>query len=158
MADSDAITLELFVIVCVPDSVSPEGVPTMDPPPERLLKPMTMQCCSDDPFMVNMLLHAPVPVSWRFARDILRDAMTKRVRNDGISAGPVNTPDGDFTALGTVPYCADPEDQGSTKSAVVYAANEPLSAFLNSTYEAYPAGEELAKVDVDAELAELLKE
>jgi hypothetical protein len=158
MDDKEAITLELFVIVCVPHDVSPEGIPVMDSPPQRVLTPMTMQCCSDDPFMVNMMLHAPVPVTWRFARDILRAALTDRVQNEGMKAGPIRTPEGDFTAFGTVPYCADPDDRESTRSAVVYASHEPLTEFLNSTYASYPAGEELAKVDIDAELANLLNQ
>lgn len=154
MDDFDVITCHLVVVVCIPESVSDDGVPVMDPPPERLMTPMTMHCYRSDPFMVEMNLHAPTEVGWRFARDFLRDAMTKHVVNDGIHAGPVDTPDGKFTSLGTVPWRTADE---KVKAAVVYASNEPLTAFLDSTYNSYPAGEEMAGVDMDAELANLLK-
>jgi len=100
---------------------------------------------SADPYAVTAVLHAgPGPVRWTFGRDLLADGLIAPAGEGDVAIAPgadpslvvivLNSPDG---------------------AAVLEAPAQDLAAFLDSTYQAVPAGEESGWFDFDDELAKL---
>ncbi|MBB0247131.1 SsgA family sporulation/cell division regulator [Streptomyces alkaliphilus] len=120
--------------------------------PERGVDvPTRLRYRSEDPYAVHVTFHtnSPVPVDWTFARELLMEGVVRatgrgdvRVRPADVDGRPVislelTSPDGD---------------------ALLQAPAEPLSAWLEHTLRAVPAGAEMERLGLEEGLTALLAE
>ncbi|MEV3853594.1 SsgA family sporulation/cell division regulator [Streptomyces sp. NPDC050095] len=113
--------------------------------------PATLGYDARDPFAVRMSFPAPatlegVDVCWTFARELLSCGL-----DEGAGAGDVRVrPYGyDRTVL---------EFHATEGTAIVHVRTGELRRFLSDTTKLVPVGQESLHVDVDADLAELMRD
>ncbi len=87
----------------------------------------------------------PVPVVWLLGRDLLFDGLAGPIGDGDVRVSPVENSDRVELRLST-PW----------GHAVIELDNHEVFEFLTCTYDAIPPGEELLRVPIDAELAELM--
>ncbi|MFJ8826781.1 SsgA family sporulation/cell division regulator [Streptomyces sp. NPDC102467] len=113
--------------------------------------PATLAYDARDPFAVRMSFPAPatlegVEVCWTFARELLASGVEEPVGAGDVRVRPYGY---DRTVL---------EFHAMEGTAVVHIRTGEVERFLSDTTELVPVGEEHLYVDVDADLAELLRD
>jgi hypothetical protein len=113
--------------------------------------PATLHYDRDDPFAVHMTFPAPatlegVEVCWTFARDLLAAGMREPEGDGDVRVRPYGY---DRTVL---------EFHAPEGTAVVHVRSGELRRFLEATGELVPAGREHLRLDLDHDLAELMRE
>ncbi|MEV1019594.1 SsgA family sporulation/cell division regulator [Streptomyces sp. NPDC050264] len=104
-----------------------------------------------DPFAVRMSFPAPatlegVEVCWTFARELLTSGVTEAVGAGDVRVRPYGY---DRTVL---------EFHAPEGTAIVHIRTGELERFLSDSAALVPAGEEYLHVDMDGDLAELLRD
>ncbi|GAA2284307.1 hypothetical protein GCM10010145_65420 [Streptomyces ruber] len=113
--------------------------------------PATLHYDRRDPFAVRMTFPAPatlegVDVCWTFARDLLVDGMEEHAGHGDVRVRPYG-----YERL-VVEFHA-PEG-----TAVVHVRADEVRRFLDRTTEEVPLGREHLQVDLDHDLAELMRD
>ncbi|MGY0019982.1 SsgA family sporulation/cell division regulator [Streptomyces sp. cg35] len=113
--------------------------------------PATLGYDARDPFAVHMSFPAPatlegVEVCWTFARELLTSGVTEPAGAGDVRVRPYGY---DRTVL---------EFHAVEGTAIVHIRTGELERFLTDTTELVPVGEEYLHVDVDGDLAELLRD
>jgi len=113
--------------------------------------PATLLYDRDDPFAVHMTFPAPatlegVEVCWTFARELLAAGMEEPEGDGDVRVRPYGY---DRTVL---------EFHAPEGTAVVHVRSGELRRFLEATGELVPAGLEHLRLDLDHELAELMRD
>ncbi|MCX3059895.1 spore wall synthesis regulator SsgD [Streptomyces beihaiensis] len=113
--------------------------------------PATLRYDARDPFAVRMSFPAPatlegVDVSWTFARELLTAGVSEAVGTGDVRVRPYGY---DRTVL---------EFHALEGTAIVHVRTGELKRFLAETTALVPDGEEYLHVDVDGDLAELLRD
>ena len=113
--------------------------------------PATLHYDRDDPFAVHMTFPAPatlegVEVCWTFARDLLAAGMQEPEGDGDVRVRPYGY---DRTVL---------EFHAPEGTAVVHVRSGELRRFLEATGELVPTGLEHLRLDLDHELAELMRD
>ena len=113
--------------------------------------PATLLYDRDDPFAVHMTFPAPatlegVEVCWTFARELLAAGMEEPEGEGDVRVRPYGY---DRTVL---------EFHAPEGTAVVHVRSGELRRFLEATGELVPAGLEHLRLDLDHELAELMRD
>lgn len=113
--------------------------------------PATLRYDVTDPFAVRMSFPAPatlegVEVSWTFSRELLAEGVAEAAGSGDVRVRPYGY---DRTEL---------EFHAVEGTAVVHVRTGELRRFLADADALVPAGEESAFVDVDGDLAELLRD
>ncbi|MFJ9038463.1 SsgA family sporulation/cell division regulator [Streptomyces sp. NPDC102406] len=113
--------------------------------------PATLGYDARDPFAVRMSFPAPatlegVEVCWTFARELLAAGMTEAAGLGDVRVRPYGY---DRTVL---------EFHAVEGTAIVHIRTGELERFLSDTTALVPVGEEYLHVDVDGDLAELLRD
>lgn len=113
--------------------------------------PATLHYDRDDPFAVRMTFPAPatlegVEVCWTFARDLLAAGMREPEGDGDVRVRPYGY---DRTVL---------EFHAPEGTAVVHVRSGELRRFLEATGELVPTGLEHLRLDLDHDLAELMRD
>jgi hypothetical protein len=113
--------------------------------------PATLRYDRDDPFAVRMTFPAPatlegVEVCWTFARDLLAAGMQEPEGDGDVRVRPYGY---DRTVL---------EFHAPEGTAVVHVRSGELRRFLEATGELVPTGLEHLRLDLDHDLAELMRD
>ncbi|MFC8373421.1 MULTISPECIES: spore wall synthesis regulator SsgD [unclassified Streptomyces] len=113
--------------------------------------PATLHYDRDDPFAVRMTFPAPatlegVEVCWTFARDLLAAGMEEPEGDGDVRVRPYGY---DRTVL---------EFHAPEGTAVVHVRSGELRRFLEATGELVPTGLEHLRLDLDHDLAELMRD
>ncbi|MEV6957796.1 SsgA family sporulation/cell division regulator [Streptomyces sp. NPDC051207] len=113
--------------------------------------PATLHYDRRDPFAVRMTFPAPatlegVEVCWTFARELLADGMSAPEGHGDVRVRPYGD---DHTVL---------EFHAPEGTAVVHVRSDDVRRFLDATGEAVPAGTEHRHLDLDQDLAELMRD
>ncbi|MFD7768514.1 SsgA family sporulation/cell division regulator [Streptomyces sp. NPDC059787] len=113
--------------------------------------PATLHYNRDDPFAVRMTFPAPatlegVEVCWTFARDLLAAGMEEPEGDGDVRVRPYGY---DRTVL---------EFHAPEGTAVVHVRSGELRRFLEATDELVPTGLEHLRLDLDHDLAELMRD
>ncbi|MFI5569279.1 SsgA family sporulation/cell division regulator [Streptomyces sp. NPDC051740] len=113
--------------------------------------PATLHYDRDDPFAVRMTFPAPatlegVEVCWTFARDLLAAGMEEPEGDGDVRVRPYGY---DRTVL---------EFHAPEGTAVVHVRSGELRQFLEATDELVPTGLEHLRLDLDHDLAELMRD
>ncbi|MFI1417585.1 SsgA family sporulation/cell division regulator [Streptomyces sp. NPDC020731] len=113
--------------------------------------PATLHYDRDDPFAVRMTFPAPatlegVEVCWTFARDLLSAGMEEPEGDGDVRVRPYGY---DRTVL---------EFHAPEGTAVVHVRSGELRRFLEATGELVPTGLEHLRLDLDHDLAELMRD
>ncbi|GAA2257963.1 SsgA family sporulation/cell division regulator [Streptomyces atrovirens] len=113
--------------------------------------PATLRYDRDDPFAVRMTFPAPatlegVEVCWTFARDLLAAGMEEPEGDGDVRVRPYGY---DRTVL---------EFHAPEGTAVVHVRSGELRRFLEATGELVPTGLEHLRLDLDHDLAELMRD
>ncbi|WP_372343918.1 SsgA family sporulation/cell division regulator [Streptomyces sp. KL116D] len=113
--------------------------------------PATLRYDVRDPFAVCMAFPAPatlegVEVCWTFARELLAGGVSESVGSGDVRVRPYGY---DRTVL---------EFHAVEGTAIVHVRTGELRQFLDDTTRLVPAGDEGLHVDVDGDLAELLRD
>ncbi|MFD7689579.1 SsgA family sporulation/cell division regulator [Streptomyces sp. NPDC059781] len=113
--------------------------------------PATLHYDRDDPFAVRMTFPAPatlegVEVCWTFARDLLAAGMEEPEGDGDVRVRPYGY---DRTVL---------EFHAPEGTAVVHVRSGELRRFLEATDELVPTGLEHLRLDLDHDLAELMRD
>jgi hypothetical protein len=107
--------------------------------------PAELEYDTRDPYAVAVVLHAGAnAVRWLFGRDLLADGLLGRCGDGDVRIGPAGDPELVVVEL-TSPDGA----------AVLEAPAKEIAAFLDTTYEAVPAGCESDWFDFETELEKL---
>lgn len=123
------------------------GLRLITPQQETIPLQASLYYCEDDPYAVRFAFHVGLdePVEWVFARELLaaglRDAQ-------GIGDVRVWPSSGEMLNVELI----SPFGQARFEAAV-----SEISDFLDRTFEVVPAGQESRRVDVEAQLGELLR-
>jgi hypothetical protein len=126
--------------------------------PQQTIVPLVanLYYSSEDPYAIRIAFHVGLdePVEWIFARDLLSNGLKGR---DGL--GDVRVWSGLATAggSGTAEQVLHIELSSPFGEAHFEAPIRNMSDFLRSTHRIVPAGEEGNFIDVEAELADLLR-
>ncbi|MEU6194845.1 SsgA family sporulation/cell division regulator [Streptomyces sp. NPDC047061] len=110
----------------------------------------TLRYETDDPYAVRAVFHPPGQartVEWFFGRDMLALALTERTGQGDVHMWPAVDAGHDvvFIAL-----------QTPAGSALLGFPARGVDSFLRETWSAVPTGAESDRLDLDAELAQLL--
>ncbi|GAA2302170.1 SsgA family sporulation/cell division regulator [Streptomyces kunmingensis] len=113
--------------------------------------PATLGYDVRDPFAVRMSFPAPatlegVDVCWTFARELLTSGMTETAGAGDVRVRPYGY---DRTVL---------EFHAAEGTAIVHIRTGEIQRFLSDTTALVPVGEESLHVDLDGDLAELLRD
>ncbi|MFH9349375.1 SsgA family sporulation/cell division regulator [Kitasatospora sp. NPDC017646] len=102
-----------------------------------------------DPYAVRFAFHLPgdAPVTWVFARELLRDGLS----------GPSGEGDVRIRPLGAESSQVRIALHTPNGEAVLHAPAAPLVAFLARTDRLVPMGREVAGRELDAHLADILR-
>jgi hypothetical protein len=125
--------------------------------PQQTIVPLvaSLYYSSEDPYAIRIAFHVGLdePVEWIFARDLLSNGLKGR---DGL--GDVRVWPGPATASGgAAEQVLHIELSSPFGEAHFEAPIRDMSDFLRSTHRIVPAGEEGDFVDVESELANLLR-
>ncbi|MFF0791394.1 SsgA family sporulation/cell division regulator [Streptomyces spiralis] len=113
--------------------------------------PATLRYDRRDPFAVRMTFPAPatlegVEVCWTFARDLLAAGLHEPDGHGDVRVRPYGY---DRTVL---------EFHAPEGTAVVHVRSEQIRRFLHATSELVPVGLEHLQLDLDRDLAELMRD
>jgi hypothetical protein len=113
--------------------------------------PASLHYDRQDPFAVRMSFPAPatlegVEVSWTFARDLLVQGVESAVGDGDVRVRPYGF---DRTVV---------EFHAPEGTAIVHVRTGELRRFLHRTTALVPAGQEHLHVDLDQDLAELMRD
>ncbi|MGX4688573.1 SsgA family sporulation/cell division regulator [Streptomyces sp. JNUCC 63] len=113
--------------------------------------PATLHYDRRDPFAVRMTFPAPatlegVEVCWTFARDLLAAGLREREGHGDVRVRPYGY---DRTVL---------EFHAPEGTAVVHVRSGEIQRFLEATSELVPVGLEHLQIDLDHDLAELMRD
>ncbi|MFF3348383.1 SsgA family sporulation/cell division regulator [Streptomyces sp. NPDC002779] len=113
--------------------------------------PATLHYDRRDPFAVRMTFPAPatlegVEVCWTFSRELLTDGMRENVGHGDVRVRPYGY---DRTVL---------EFHAPEGTAVVHVRSGEIRRFLEATGELVPVGLEHLQLDLDHDLAELMRD
>jgi hypothetical protein len=125
--------------------------------PQQTVVPLvaSLHYSSEDPYAIRVAFHVGLdePVEWIFARDLLANGLKDR---DGL--GDVRVWPGPGMAAGsTAEQVLHIELSSPFGEAHFEAAIADVSDFIGRTYQIVPDGEEGGFVNVDSELANLLR-
>jgi hypothetical protein len=125
--------------------------------PQQTVVPLvaSLHYSSEDPYAIRVAFHVGLdePVEWIFARDLLARGLESR---DGL--GDVRVWPGPASASGnTAEQVLHIELSSPFGEAHFEAPIGDVSDFIRRTYQIVPDGEEGGFVDVEAELANLLR-
>ncbi|MCL2585104.1 MAG: SsgA family sporulation/cell division regulator [Streptosporangiales bacterium] len=124
---------------------------------EDLIVPLVagLSYSSGDPYAVSIGFHVGLdePVEWTFARDLLSAGMSAAAGEGDVKICPSVNSRGGFTGVVANIEISSPHGAASFEAPV-----RDVTDFLQRTYEVVPEGQEGKHVDVDAELADLLRE
>jgi len=113
-----------------------------------VLVPATLVYDGLSPFAVNAVFHTSEgDVSWVFGRDLLEDGLSTPVGQGDVAVWPSHQQGRKVVCISL----ASPSG-----SALLEAERDDVTAFLDASFAVVPMGTEMATVDLDAELAELL--
>jgi hypothetical protein len=134
-----------------PDMVSTEIVfrLVVDDGPDRPVH-ASLSYSPRDPYAVRVAFHTGGTeiVEWTFARSLLSDGVTHPVGEGDVQVWPTDDEDQAGFCLAL----------SSPSGRALFEAPLPrIVAFLTQTYSVVPTGSETQLIDVDAELASLLK-
>lgn len=107
-----------------------------------------------DPYAVRVAFHLGLneqPIVWVIARDLLIDGLEASTGLGDVRVWPREPGD---PSAGAVLYI---ELSSTTGNALFEAPRQRIANFLSSTSRIVPAGRESAFVDIDTELADLLR-
>lgn len=106
-----------------------------------------------DPYAVRLAFHLGIsePVEWVIARELLTDGLDGCTGLGDVRVWPA---DGGEPGTGSVLYIALTSPSGE---ALFEAPRAEITSFLRNTLRIVPAGAESAVIDIDAELADLLR-
>jgi Streptomyces sporulation and cell division protein, SsgA len=104
-----------------------------------------------DPYAVRVGFHTGSAeiVEWTFARSLLSDGVTHPVGDGDVQVWPTDSGD----HAGVCLALSSPSGQALFEAPLI-----PVVQFLTQTYAVVPTGAESGFIDVDAELASLLKD
>ena len=103
---------------------------------------------ASDPWAVTAVFVTPDgEVTWVFGRDLLEEGLAGPAGEGDVAVWPV------VTGRERILYLSLASPNGS---ALLEADLDAVGEFLRSTYQQVPRGTELARIDLDAELAALL--
>ncbi|WAZ25344.1 SsgA family sporulation/cell division regulator [Streptomyces cinnabarinus] len=113
--------------------------------------PATLHYDRRDPFAVRMTFPAPatlegVEVCWTFSRELLASGLTENVGQGDVRARPYGY---DRTVL---------EFHAPEGTAVIHVRTGEVRRFLDATNELVPVGLEHLQLDLDHDLAELMRD
>jgi hypothetical protein len=125
--------------------------------PQQTVVPLvaSLHYSSEDPYAIRVAFHVGLdePVEWIFARDLLANGL-----KDRIGLGDVRVWPGPGMAAGsTAEQVLHIELSSPFGEAHFEAAIADVADFIGRTYRIVPDGEEGGFVDVEAELANLLR-
>lgn len=124
---------------------------------EELVVPLTagLSYSSGDPYAVSIGFHVGLdePVEWTFGRDLLAAGTTGAAGEGDVKIWPSVNSRGGFAGIVANIQISSPHGQASFEAPV-----RALADFLQRTYDAVPEGRESAYVNIDEELADLLRE
>ena len=114
----------------------------------EILVPATLVYDALNPFAVSAVFHTSEgDVTWVFGRDLLEDGLRGPVGQGDVAVWPSHHEGRTIVCLSL----ASPSG-----SALLEADTADVNAFLDASFSVVPMGTEMAAVDLDAELAELL--
>ncbi|MEU9150294.1 SsgA family sporulation/cell division regulator [Streptomyces sp. NPDC048417] len=112
----------------------------------------TLRYEADDPYAVRAVFHPSAPdqgrtVEWFFSRDVLAQALSERTGSGDVHMWPAIDSGRDvvFIAL-----------RSPAGSALLVFPAQDVDSFLRETRSVVPPGAESSRIDLDAELAQLL--
>lgn len=111
--------------------------------------PVTLHYTTADPFALHATFHTASggeAVEWLFGRELLSDGLVSKAGRGDVTIWPAPG-DGDRIYLQLL---------SPSGRAVFDASRDALTAFLSSTFDVVPPGQESDYVDVDSELDLLL--
>jgi hypothetical protein len=112
--------------------------------------PATLAYTDDQPYAVTASFHtADGDVMWVFGRDLLAEGLEAPVGEGDVAIWPSALGDDEVLCLSL---------SSPTGSALLEADITAVEAFLDQAYAAVPSGSESDHVDIDAALAELLRD
>lgn len=143
--NGSTVSAEVELRLVVPDDTEELVVPLM----------AGLSYAKDDPYAVSIGFHVGLeePVEWTFGRDLLSAGTTGPAGEGDVRIWPSAESRGGFTGVVANIQISSPHGQASFEAPV-----RDVIDFLRRTYDAVPEGREGKYVDVDAELAELLRE
>lgn len=108
---------------------------------------------AEDPYAVRVAFHVGLdePVEWTFARDLLAEGVEGATGLGDVKIWPAG-PKSDLSGV-----VLNIQLVSSYGEAHFEAPASDVSDFLRRTYQIVPAGEESGRINIDAELAELLR-
>ena len=114
----------------------------------------SLRYCREDPYAVQVTFRAGGPegeesVEWTFARQLLTDGITASCGEGDVQVWPSERDAGSLVCLGLT---------SPSGRALFEVPLSELVEFLTRTYALVPTGTESDYVDVDMELAEILRE
>ncbi|MFK0152597.1 SsgA family sporulation/cell division regulator [Streptomyces sp. NPDC090499] len=105
---------------------------------------------TDDPYAVRTVFHPPGQertVEWRFGRDMLAEALSGHTGQGDVHMWPGADSGHDVVHVAL---------SSPAGSALLRFPAQDVESFLRETWSAVPPGSESARLDLDAELAQLL--
>jgi len=113
-----------------------------------VLVPATLVYDRLSPFAVSAVFHTSEgDVTWVFGRDLLEDGLSTPVGQGDVAVWPSHQQGRKVVCISL----ASPSG-----SALLEAERDDVTTFLDASFVVVPMGTEMATVDLDAELAELL--
>ena len=126
-------------------------------PGEEAIVPLTASLfySRDDPYAVRLDLHVGLdePVEWVFARELLSAGLAGEHGSGDVRVWPSVRSRGGLTGMALSIELSSPHG-----SATFEAPLRDVADFVRRAHELVPAGQESGYVDVDAELAALLRQ
>lgn len=124
---------------------------------EDLVVPLVagLSYSKDDPYAVTVAFHVGLdePVEWTFGRELLSLGTTGAAGEGDVKIWPSVNSRGGFQGVVVNVEISSPHGEASFEAPV-----RDVISFLQDTYEVVPEGREGKYVNVDAELADLLRE
>ena len=121
--------------------------------PQQTIVPLvaSLYYSSDDPYAIRIAFHVGLdePVEWIFARDLLAAGAEHREGHGDVTVWP--SADDAGSAILNIEL-SSPFGQAHFEAPI-----KEISDFLKRTYAIVPGGEETDFVNVDAEIADLLR-
>lgn len=143
--NSSTISAEVELRLVVPDETEELVVPLM----------AGLSYSKDDPYAVSIGFHVGLdePVEWTFARDLLSMGTEAAAGEGDVKIWPSVDSRAGFQGIVANIEISSPHGEASFEAPVLDVID-----FLRRTYEIVPEGKESEYVDIDAELADLLRE
>ncbi|MFF4113580.1 SsgA family sporulation/cell division regulator [Streptomyces sp. NPDC001714] len=111
---------------------------------------VALQYETDDPYAVRAVFHPPGQgrtVEWFFSRDMLAEALSERTGQGDVHMWPTADSGRDVVCIAL---------SSPAGSALLEFPARGVESFLRETWSVVPPGSEAGRLDLDAELAQLL--